>query len=142
MGAEDPTAGLGALGAFGDAGNFSTQGGVLTVFGLKPRWPHGNPSAGNVSKLEKVTIWSVPTGAIVYFVPEEQFTLELIKDSSLMERYRLQEGPTDLESWQLERLYAVVFECGDSVLKVLRNVSVRGGANNRVGLRLRHASCE
>jgi len=35
IGAEDPTAGLGALGAFGDAGKFSTQGGVLTVFGLK-----------------------------------------------------------------------------------------------------------
>ncbi len=35
IGAEDPTAGLGALGAFGDAGNFSTQGGVLTVFGMK-----------------------------------------------------------------------------------------------------------
>ncbi|MFZ5622874.1 MAG: methanol/ethanol family PQQ-dependent dehydrogenase [Gemmatimonadota bacterium] len=34
IGAEDPTAGLGALGAFGDAGNFSTQGGVLTVFSL------------------------------------------------------------------------------------------------------------
>ena len=31
---EDPTAGLGALGAFGDADKFSTQGGVLTVFGL------------------------------------------------------------------------------------------------------------
>ena len=28
IGAEDPTAGLGALGAFGDAGQFSTQGGV------------------------------------------------------------------------------------------------------------------
>jgi PQQ-dependent dehydrogenase (methanol/ethanol family) len=35
IGAEDPTAGLGALGAFGDAGQFSTQGGVMTVFGLK-----------------------------------------------------------------------------------------------------------
>ncbi len=35
IGAEDPTAGLGALGAFGDAGQFTTQGGVLTVFGLK-----------------------------------------------------------------------------------------------------------
>ena len=35
IGAEDPTAGLGALGAFGDAGNFSNQGGVLTVFALK-----------------------------------------------------------------------------------------------------------
>jgi PQQ-dependent dehydrogenase (methanol/ethanol family) len=34
IGAEDPTAGLGALGAFGDAGQFSTQGGVLTVFGM------------------------------------------------------------------------------------------------------------
>lgn len=34
IGAEDPTAGLGALGAFGDAGQFSTQGGVLSVFGL------------------------------------------------------------------------------------------------------------
>ena len=34
IGAEDPTAGLGALGAFGDAGQFSTQGGVLTVFSL------------------------------------------------------------------------------------------------------------
>jgi lanthanide-dependent methanol dehydrogenase len=34
IGAEDPTAGLGALGAFGDAGSFSTQGGVLTVFAL------------------------------------------------------------------------------------------------------------
>jgi alcohol dehydrogenase (cytochrome c) len=34
IGAEDPTAGLGALGAFGDAGQFSNQGGVLTVFGL------------------------------------------------------------------------------------------------------------
>ena len=40
IGAEDPTAGLGALGAFGDAGQFSTQGGVLTVFGLK------NPTMG------------------------------------------------------------------------------------------------
>jgi lanthanide-dependent methanol dehydrogenase len=34
IGAEDPTAGLGALGAFGDAGNFTNQGGVMTVFGL------------------------------------------------------------------------------------------------------------
>jgi PQQ-dependent dehydrogenase (methanol/ethanol family) len=34
IGADDPTAGLGALGAFGDAGSFSTQGGVLTVFSL------------------------------------------------------------------------------------------------------------
>jgi lanthanide-dependent methanol dehydrogenase len=34
IGAEDPTAGLGALGAFGDAGQFSTQGGTLTVFSL------------------------------------------------------------------------------------------------------------
>ena len=34
IGAEDPTAGLGALGAFGDAGSYSTQGGVLTVFAL------------------------------------------------------------------------------------------------------------
>ena len=38
IGAEDPTAGLGALGAFGDAGNFSNQGGVLTVFALKNPW--------------------------------------------------------------------------------------------------------
>jgi PQQ-dependent dehydrogenase (methanol/ethanol family) len=35
IGAEDPTAGLGALGAFGDATQFSTQGGVLTVFALE-----------------------------------------------------------------------------------------------------------
>jgi hypothetical protein len=41
IGAEDPTAGLGALGAFGDAGNFSNQGGVLTVFGLKNPWSAG-----------------------------------------------------------------------------------------------------
>ena len=34
IGPEDPTAGLGALGAFGDAGNYSNQGGVLTVFQL------------------------------------------------------------------------------------------------------------
>src|SRR6267378_2673828 len=34
IGAEDPTAGLGALGAFGDVANFSNQGGVLTVFSL------------------------------------------------------------------------------------------------------------
>jgi PQQ-dependent dehydrogenase (methanol/ethanol family) len=34
IGAEDPTAGLGALGAFGDASQYSTQGGVLTVFAL------------------------------------------------------------------------------------------------------------
>jgi hypothetical protein len=34
IGAEDPTAGLGALGAFGDAGQFTNQGGVLTVFSL------------------------------------------------------------------------------------------------------------
>ena len=37
IGAEDPTAGLGALGAFGDVANFSNQGGVLTVFSL-PRY--------------------------------------------------------------------------------------------------------
>jgi glucose dehydrogenase len=30
----DPTAGLGAVGAFGDLANFSNQGGVLTVFSL------------------------------------------------------------------------------------------------------------
>jgi hypothetical protein len=41
IGAEDPTAGLGALGAFGDAGNFSNQGGVMTVFALKNPWPAG-----------------------------------------------------------------------------------------------------
>jgi alcohol dehydrogenase (cytochrome c) len=34
IGADDPTAGLGALGAFGDVANFSNQGGVLTVFDL------------------------------------------------------------------------------------------------------------
>ncbi|MBX6331623.1 MAG: methanol/ethanol family PQQ-dependent dehydrogenase [Gemmatimonadaceae bacterium] len=34
IGAEDPTAGLGALGAFGDAGSYSNQGGTLTVFAL------------------------------------------------------------------------------------------------------------
>ncbi|HXY30701.1 MAG TPA: methanol/ethanol family PQQ-dependent dehydrogenase [Gemmatimonadaceae bacterium] len=34
IGAEDPTAGLGALGAFGDAGQYTNQGGVLTVFTL------------------------------------------------------------------------------------------------------------
>ena len=34
IGAEDPTAGLGALGAFGDAGSYTNQGGVLTVFSL------------------------------------------------------------------------------------------------------------
>jgi len=34
IGAEDPTAGLGALGAFGDVGSFSNQGGVLTAFAL------------------------------------------------------------------------------------------------------------
>ena len=34
IGPEDPTAGLGALGAYGDAGNFSNQGGILTVFSL------------------------------------------------------------------------------------------------------------
>jgi len=34
IGAEDPTAGLGALGAFGDAGSYTNQGGVLTVFAL------------------------------------------------------------------------------------------------------------
>jgi PQQ-dependent dehydrogenase (methanol/ethanol family) len=34
IGAEDPTAGLGALGAFGDLANYSNQGGVLTVFSL------------------------------------------------------------------------------------------------------------
>ena len=37
IGAEDPTAGLGALGAFGDAGSFTNQGGVLTVFSLPER---------------------------------------------------------------------------------------------------------
>ncbi|HEU4564691.1 MAG TPA: methanol/ethanol family PQQ-dependent dehydrogenase [Gemmatimonadaceae bacterium] len=39
IGAEDPTAGLGALGAFGDASQFSTQGGVLTVFAIDGNHP-------------------------------------------------------------------------------------------------------
>src|SRR5688572_3466337 len=34
MSLEDPTAGLGAIGAFADLANFSNQGGVLTVFAL------------------------------------------------------------------------------------------------------------
>ncbi|MBF8300816.1 MAG: methanol dehydrogenase [Acidobacteria bacterium] len=34
MGLGDPTAGLGAIGAFGDLASFSNQGGVLTVFSL------------------------------------------------------------------------------------------------------------
>jgi PQQ-dependent dehydrogenase (methanol/ethanol family) len=34
IGAEDPTAGLGALGAFGDMDKFTTLGGVLSVFSL------------------------------------------------------------------------------------------------------------
>ena len=34
IGPEDPTAGLGALGAFGDVDKYSTLGGVLTVFAL------------------------------------------------------------------------------------------------------------
>jgi len=34
IGPEDPTAGLGVLGAFPDLGNITTQGGILTVFSL------------------------------------------------------------------------------------------------------------
>jgi lanthanide-dependent methanol dehydrogenase len=34
IGGEDPTAALGAIGAFADVGSFSNQGGVLTVFAL------------------------------------------------------------------------------------------------------------
>jgi len=34
LGVEDPTAGLGAVGAFGDLDQYSTQGGVLSVFAL------------------------------------------------------------------------------------------------------------
>ena len=34
IGPEDPTAGLGALGAFGDAAQYSTKGAMLYVFGL------------------------------------------------------------------------------------------------------------
>ena len=34
IGPEDPTAALGAIGAFSDVGSFSNQGGVLTVFAL------------------------------------------------------------------------------------------------------------
>jgi len=34
IGPDDPTAGLGALGAFSDAATFSNQGGILTVFSL------------------------------------------------------------------------------------------------------------
>ena len=34
MSLEDPTAGLGAIGAFKDLASFSNQGGVLTVFSL------------------------------------------------------------------------------------------------------------
>jgi PQQ-dependent dehydrogenase (methanol/ethanol family) len=41
IGPEDPTAGLGALGAFGDAGRYTNQGGVLTVFAI------GGPRSGN-----------------------------------------------------------------------------------------------
>jgi PQQ-dependent dehydrogenase (methanol/ethanol family) len=37
IGPEDPTAGLGALGAFGDAARHTNQGGVLTVFALPKR---------------------------------------------------------------------------------------------------------
>jgi PQQ-dependent dehydrogenase (methanol/ethanol family) len=37
IGPEDPTAGLGALGAFGDAARYTNQGGVLTVFALPKR---------------------------------------------------------------------------------------------------------
>jgi len=37
IGPEDPTAGLGALGAFGDAARYTNQGGVLTVFALPRR---------------------------------------------------------------------------------------------------------
>ena len=44
MGLEDPTAGLGAIGAFKDLASFSNQGGVLTVFALpwgSSGWPPG-----------------------------------------------------------------------------------------------------
>lgn len=42
IGPEDPTAGLGALGAFGDAGRYTNQGGVLTVFAIGgPKAPSG-----------------------------------------------------------------------------------------------------
>ncbi len=34
LGGEDPTAGLGALGAFADVAEYSNLGGVLTVFSL------------------------------------------------------------------------------------------------------------
>jgi alcohol dehydrogenase (cytochrome c) len=34
IGPDDPTAALGAIGAFADVGSFSNQGGVLTVFAL------------------------------------------------------------------------------------------------------------
>src|SRR3954451_16417152 len=83
IGAEDPTAGLGALGAFGDAGNFSNQGGVLTVFGLK----------NSSSRLTEVRVWSLPTGAVVFFIPEAEYKEEMLKDPATLARYQIQEGP-------------------------------------------------
>jgi hypothetical protein len=129
IGAEDPTAGMGALGAFGDAGQFSTQGGVMTVFGLKDPW--------STTKLIQVKIWSLPTGVVVFFVPETEFDPKMLEDPSTLARYQVQEGPTDRETLQLERQYAVVFQCPHGGFKLLRGVKVRGGtSNSAIGLKL------
>jgi hypothetical protein len=48
IGSDDPTAGLGALGAFGDVSSISTQGGVLTVFSLP--WLTGAGRAGGAGR--------------------------------------------------------------------------------------------
>jgi len=53
IGAEDPTAGLAALGAFGDVGTLSKQGSVLTVFALRNGWSTGIPPA-EVARIEKL----------------------------------------------------------------------------------------
>ena len=72
IGAEDPTAGLGALGAFGDAGNFSTQGGVLTVFGAEEHGREVSPGyngAGGISSGLGQGYIQVVHGAGVLFAP-------------------------------------------------------------------------
>ena len=85
-----------------------------------------------------VEVWSYPSRATVYFVPEDLFDLSLLNGGDALRRFRIREGVTNTTTSQREGTYAVILELEGS-LGVIEGYEVAADKANRLGIRFEEA---
>jgi hypothetical protein len=80
-----------------------------------------------------VQVTSSPDSAAVYFIPIGEYQDSLLDQPLWLERYRVQEGPTNVVTRQRELRYVVVF-VRNGARQILWNVQVADRGENRVAV--------